>query len=256
MRLRDKVAIITGSSSGMGLAAAKLFAREGAKIAIIDVKWKEGEDALKEIQKAGGEGVFIKADVSKIAELQQMAEETCRAFGKIDILYNNAGIHPDSSRLPLAECPEDVWNRLMEINFKSVFLASKVVIPYMMRNGKGSIINTSTIYAFVAAKSRSAYTASKGGIVPLSKSMAIDYAPYNIRVNCICPGAIETDLSREYFNNARKDPQVWQEFMKTIPLARVAGPEEVAYAALFLASDESSYITGTELIVDGGYSAQ
>ncbi|MCK5554554.1 MAG: SDR family oxidoreductase, partial [Deltaproteobacteria bacterium] len=171
---------------------------------------------------------------------------------------NNAGVNLEAARKPIVECPEEHWDRTIEVNLKGIFLASKYVIPHMVKNGGGSIINTSSVAGLVGRKYRSAYITSKGGATLLTKSMAIDYAPYNIRVNCICPATIEgTDITRKTLIKARKNKNLWQEIIvDRIPLGRPGKPEEVASAALFLASDESSFITGTSLIVDGGYTAQ
>jgi NAD(P)-dependent dehydrogenase (short-subunit alcohol dehydrogenase family) len=258
MRLRDKVAIITGATSGIGRAAAILFCREGAKVVAVGRRSHQGNETVKMATATGGNAIFIKTDVSEASDIEKMVDEVITAFGRIDILFNNAGVNLEGARKPLVECPEEYWERTMEVNVKGIFLTSKYVIPHMLRNGGGSIINTSSMVGIVGRKERCAYVTSKGGVTLLTKSMAIDYAPNNIRVNCICPATIEgTDITRKTLAKARKDEDLWQQIiLNKIPLGRPGKPEEVAYTALFLASDESSFITGTSLMVDGGYTAQ
>lgn len=258
MRLSNKVAIITGATSGIGRATAILFCREGAKVAAVGRRLDKGEEVVKMAEKTGGDAIFVKSDVCKASDIKEMVDEVIKAFGKIDILFNNAGVNLEAARKPIVECPEEHWDRTIEVNLKGIFLPSKYVIPHMVKNGGGSIINTSSVAGLVGRKNRSAYITSKGGATLLTKSMAIDYAPYNIRVNCICPAIIEgTDITGKTLLKAGKDKNLWQEIIvDKIPLGRPGKPEEVASAALFLASDESSFITGTSLIVDGGYTAQ
>lgn len=257
MRLKEKVAIVTGATSGIGRAAAILLGGEGAKVVVVGRRLEEGKETVETIRKTGGEATFIKADLSLDSEARKMAEETIKSFQKVDILFNNAGINPDSAKKPLVETSEDDWDNVMNVNLKGIFLASKHVIPHMIRNGGGSIINTSSNWGLVAGKNRCAYITSKGGIIALTKSMAIDYAPCQIRVNCICPAIVDTDMAKEVIARARKDKDLWKEIITSkIPLGRPATPEDIAYAALFLASDESSFITGITLPVDGGYTAQ
>jgi len=256
MRLKDKVAIITGATSGIGRAAAVLFAREGAKVVVVGRRKTAGEETARKVKAVGGEAMFVKGDVSKGSEMKNMADKTCEAYGKIDILFNNAGILPDASKKELKDLSEEVWDQVMEVNVKGVFLTSKYVIPEMIKTGGGSIINTSSNFGHIAVKNRSVYITSKGGITLLTKAMALDYAAYNIRVNCVCPAIVETEMASEFLKIARKDEKLWGEIMSKIPLGRVGTPEDVAYAALFLGSEESSWITGTSLMLDGGYTAQ
>lgn len=256
MRLKGKVAIITGATSGIGRATALLFCREGAKVAVIGRRVSEGNETVRMAKEIGGHAIYIKTDVSKDSEVKNMVEEALETFGKVDILFNNAGINPEPSRKPLVECSEEDWDEVMAINVKGIFLTSKYVIPHMIKNGGGAIINTSSKWGHVAGKNRCAYITSKGGVVALTKSMAVDYAPYQIRVNCVCPGIVETDLAKDLLAKARQDKNLWQEMIASkIPLGRPATPEDVAYAALFLASDESSFITGISLLIDGGHTA-
>jgi NAD(P)-dependent dehydrogenase (short-subunit alcohol dehydrogenase family) len=256
MRLKDKVAIITGATSGIGRAGAILFAREGAKVVAVGRRKAAGEETVGRIKADRGEAIFVKADVSKGNEIKGMVDETVQTYGKVDILFNNAGILPDSSKRELKDLSEEAWDQVMEVNVKGVFLTSKYVIPEMIKTGGGSIINTSSNFGHIAVKNRSAYVTSKGGVTLLTKAMALDYAPHNIRVNCVCPALVETEMASEFLKMARKEEKLWGEIMATIPLGRVGTPEDVAYAALFLASHESSWITGSSLMVDGGYTAQ
>jgi len=258
MRLNDKIAIITGATSGIGRATAILFCQEGAKVVAVGRALDRGREVVKTAKEAGGDSIFIETDVTNTSQIKKMVEETIGTFGRIDILVNSAGVNLEASRRPLAEIPEEVWNKTLDVNLNTIFLISKHVIPYMVEQKNGSIINISSVAGLVGRKSRSAYVASKGGVTLLTKSMAIDYAAYNIRVNCICPSTIEdTEITRETLIKARKDKNLWQEVITNkIPLGRPGRPEEVAYAGLFLASDESSFVTGTSLIVDGGYLAQ
>ncbi len=257
MRLKNKVAIISGATSGIGRATAILFGREGAKVVVNGRRVEQGNETVRMIKDIGGHAIFVKTDVSRNSDVRNMVDETLNAFGRIDILFNNAGINTESSRKPLVDCDEKDWDEILNTNLKGIFLTSKCVIPVMIQDGSGSIINTSSIFGYVAGKNRCAYITSKGAIVALTKSMAIDYASYNIRVNCVCPGIVDTDIAKKLLGKARKDKDLWQEVITSkIPLGRPATPEDVAYAVLFLASDESSFITGISLMVDGGCTAQ
>jgi NAD(P)-dependent dehydrogenase (short-subunit alcohol dehydrogenase family) len=256
MRLKDKVAIVTGATSGIGRAAAVLFAQEGAKVVSVGRREALGQEVVEGIKAAGGEAIFVKADVSKVDDIKSMVHRTVQTYGRIDILFNNAGILPDAAKKGVTDLSEEVWDEVMDINVKGIYLTSKYAIPEMIKAGGGAIVNTSSTVGHIAMKNRSVYTTSKGAVTLLTKSMALDYAPYNIRVNCVCPALVETEIATEFLKMARKDEKVWGEIMSKIPLGRVGTPEDVAYAALFLASDESSWITGSSLMVDGGYTAQ
>jgi NAD(P)-dependent dehydrogenase (short-subunit alcohol dehydrogenase family) len=256
MKLKRKVAIITGSTSGIGRTTAILFSQEGARVVVVGRRSEAGQITVKEIKKKGGEALFVKADISDVKQVKDLVKKTLSAYDKIDILFNNAGIHPESARKPLAECSLRDWDRIMRINAKGIFLGCKYAIPRMIENGGGVIINTSSTHAFVTIKNRGIYSASKGAITTLTKAMAIDYAPYHIRVNCICPGMVQSEMTSSVIQEARRDKKVWQNYMAKYPLGRLGKPEDIAYAALFLASDESSWITGSCLMVDGGYTAQ
>ncbi len=257
MRLENKIAIITGATTGIGRATSVLFCSEGAKVVVVGRREDEGMETVRLAEKAGGKAIFIKTDVSHAAQVEEMVTKTIGTFGKIDILFNNAGINPERGRKPLIECPEKTWDRVMEVNLKGLYLTSKYVIPHLIKNKGGSIINMGSCYGHVGVKNRCVYSASKGGVITLTKSMAVDYAQYNIRVNCISPAIIETDIAKNILDEARRNPEVWKEIITNKILMNKPGkPEEVAYAAVFLASDESSFITGTTLKVDGGYTAQ
>jgi NAD(P)-dependent dehydrogenase (short-subunit alcohol dehydrogenase family) len=251
MRLQHKVALITGSAGGMGKAAAGLFAREGASIIVTDVAADSGEETAQGIRDSGGEAIFVKADVSKEEEVKHLVERGIDAFGRIDVLYNNAGIMPadDSGVTDLTEA---IWDRIIDVNLKSAFFCTKYVAPHMIEQRHGSIINVASFVALMGCTvPQDAYTASKGGMLSLTKSFAIQYGPHGIRCNAICPGPIETPLLRvlwtsEEARNLRLD---------RIPLGRFGEINDIIYMALYLASDESSWTTGAWLVVDGGISS-
>lgn len=248
MRLRDKVALITGSGGGMGKAAAELFAGEGASIIVTDVAADAGEETARSIREAGGKAIFVKADVSKEDQVKRLVARGIDAFGRIDVLYNNAGIMPadDGGATDLSEA---IWDRIMDVNLKSAFFCTKHVVPHMVEQNKGSIINVASFVALIGCSvPQDAYTASKGGMLSLTKSFAIQYGPHGIRCNAICPGPIETPLLRvlwtsEEARNLR---------LNRIPLGRFGEINDIIYMALYLASDESSWTTGAWLVVDGG----
>jgi NAD(P)-dependent dehydrogenase (short-subunit alcohol dehydrogenase family) len=246
--LASKVALITGAASGIGRAAALLFAREGAAIAIADLN-QAGQTVAQDIIQTGGRATFELADVTRAADCQRIVERTLREYGEIHVLFNNAGI---MRRASVVELREEDWDRVMSVNVKSIFLMSSQVIPIMARAGGGSIINTASGWGLVAGPRAAAYCASKGAVVLLTKAMAIDHGLQNIRVNCICPGDTDTAMLR---NEAQQLGQREDAFLAESacrPLGRIGKPEEIAQAALYLASDTSSFVTGTALVVDGG----
>ena len=248
MRLNEKVAIITGAASGIGKATAKLFAEHGAKTVIADIDTEGGELTVADIKNKEHQGSFIQTDVSIHEKTQKMVDHTINLYGKLDILVNSAGI---AMRLPVEELPEDDWHHCLGVNLTGVFLCSKAAIPAMRKNGGGSIINLSSIYGLVGAEVRAAYVASKGAVTNLTRGMALDYAEDNIRVNCICPGFVETPLVA----GVVKNPDEYQKLANKHPLRRLGQPTEIAYGALYLASDESAFVTGIALPIDGGYTA-
>lgn len=251
MRLRGKVALITGAASGMGRTAAKLFAAEGAKVVIADVTARTGEEAAQEITSAGGEVAFVRVDVSKAADAELMIRSTMERFGGLHVLYNNAGIfHPADGGT--VETSEQTWDRVIDINLKGVWLGCKYGIPALLRSGGGSIINVASFVALVgAATPQIAYTASKGAVLAMTREIAVEYARKGIRANALCPGPIETPMLAELLS----DPQRRARRLVHIPIGRFGQAEEVARAALWLASDESSLMTGAALVVDGGITA-
>lgn len=244
--LKDKVAIITGGGSGFGRATSLLFAQEGAKVVVVDYVSESGEKTAKDIKANNGEAIFVQADVSKEEEVKRFTEEAVRTFGKLDIIFNNAGTYVpgNAEEQTLAD-----WDKIINVNLKGVFLGCKYAIPYLKKNGGGVIINTASAAALIGFPEAIAYAASKGGVLSLTKAVALDYAKSNIRANCICPGTSETALTRGVLENE----ELRRMFLAPIPLGRFGQPIDVANAALFFASDLSSYITGAVLPVDGGW---
>lgn len=250
MRLEGKVALISGGARGMGAEEAKMFSREGAKVVIGDVLEEEGRRTEAEINEAGGGCIFVPLDVTDQAQWENAVSETAARFGKLDILVNNAGI--TSGRTTVEDTSEELWDRVMDINAKGVFLGTKAAIPHMRKAGGGSIINISSIYGIVGSGGSTSYHASKGAVRIFTKSTAIQYARESIRANSIHPGPIATPMTE----SSREAREINQRFLANTPMGRWARPEEVAYGALYLASDESSFVTGSELVIDGGWTAQ
>lgn len=251
MRLKDKVALITGAGSGIGRETALLFAQEGAKVVVADVNDMAGETTASDITAAGGSAVYVHADVSKAADCEHMVRAAEQTFGALHVLFNNAGImHSDDDNAVTTE--EAVWDLTMAINLKGVFFGCKYGIPAIRRAGGGSIINTASFVALLgAATPQIAYTASKGGVLAMTRELAVIHARENIRVNALCPGPLRTELLMSFLNTEAKK----QRRLVHIPMGRFGEAKEIAYAALYLASDESSYVTGTEFLVDGGITA-
>jgi NAD(P)-dependent dehydrogenase (short-subunit alcohol dehydrogenase family) len=250
-RLDGKVAVITGAASGMGKVAAALFAAEGARVIAADVTDKAGEATAEEIRAEGGQAAYVHADVSKQADAEAMVRVAVDTFGGLHVLYNNAGIMPadDGS---VTEIPEDTWDRVMAVNLRGVFLGCKYGIPAMLGSGGGSIINVASFVALMgAATPQIAYTASKGGVLSMTREIAVEFARRGIRANALCPGPIDTPLLQELLS----DPDRRQRRLIHIPMGRLGRAEEIVNAALFLASDESSYVTGATFVVDGGITA-
>jgi NAD(P)-dependent dehydrogenase (short-subunit alcohol dehydrogenase family) len=252
MRLADKVAIITGAGSGIGRATAMLFAQEGAKVVVADYAPEGGQETVEMIKRNGGEAIFVETDVSKAAAVEKMVQTAIDTYGKIDVLFNNAAVTIPAS---VVDATEAVWDKTMDIDLKGVFLPSKYAIPHMIKGDGGSVINTASMCGLVASPNQAPYSAAKGGVIALTRQMAIDYATHNIRVNSICPSEVRTPMFLGFINRAPDPEKKMQELIARIPLGRVAEPEEIARAALFLASDESSYVTGVTLPVDGGLTA-
>jgi NAD(P)-dependent dehydrogenase (short-subunit alcohol dehydrogenase family) len=249
MRLPGKVAIITGGASGMGAEEAKLFAREGAKVVIADVLEEEGKRLEAEVNQSGGEAMFMRTDVTSESDWQRVVEVSVARFGKLDILVNNAGLSSTSAADPM---DTEGWHRIMEVNTTGVFLGTKYAIPAMRQAGGGSIVNISSIMGFVGGESgHPAYHASKGAVRIFTKATAVKYGPDGIRANSIHPGFMPPMRSAH-----PRDAESLQRLIDWTPLRRTGKPIEVAYGVLFLASDEASFITGTELVIDGGFIAQ
>jgi len=249
MRLTDKVALITGGTSGIGEAAALLFASEGASVAITGRNEKRGHAVMAKILEKGGKAIFLRADVRRAAECHRAVEETVRAFGRLDILFNNAGVFYFHT---VVDCTEEEWDLQLDVNLKGTFLMSKFALPHMVRQGKGVIINNSSGWGIAGGDSAVAYCASKGGVVLLTKAMAIDHARQGVRVNCICPGDVDTPMLPE---DARLRGLNWDAYLAGCadrPMGRIGTVDEIARAVLFLATDDSSFMTGAALVVDGG----
>jgi NAD(P)-dependent dehydrogenase (short-subunit alcohol dehydrogenase family) len=251
VRLQGKVALITGAGSGMGRAAAELFASEGARVVVTDVVDAAGNTTVDAVKAAGGDATYVRADVSNTADCEAMVQCARDTYGALHVLYNNAGIFPADDGGVL-DTPESTWERVMEINLKGVWLGCKAGIPAMIASGGGSIVNVASFVALMgAATAQIAYTSSKGGVLAMTREMAVEYARQGIRANALCPGPIQTPLLEELLS----DPQRRARRLVHIPMGRLGRAEELARAALFLASDDSSFMTGASLVVDGGITA-
>ena len=257
MRLENKVALITGGGSGIGRASAELFAREGAKIVVSDLDETTAAETASTISGAGGEAAIVTGDVSKSGDAERMVQAAIDSYGRVDVLVNSAGITGRNAMYPGASA-EEIWDRVIEVNLKGTYLMCWHGVPQMERTGGGSIVNLASIMGLVGYSAGlgggfNPYVPSKGGVLQLTKNLAIDYAKKGIRVNCICPGYIATNLTRSLIE---QDPEALGKLEALHPMGRLGTADEIAAAALFLASDESSFVTGTPLIVDGGYTAQ
>jgi len=250
MRLAGKVTLITGSGSGIGKASALLFGKEGAVVAVNDLDEEKGRETVAEIEAAGGKAAYYKADVTHPEQVKAMVDAIIADFGRIDVLFNNAGI---SGVGMLHEIEPDAWDRVMNVNIRGVYLPSKYVLPHMMERRSGNIINMSSCIAEIGLARRASYSATKGAVLALTKSMQVDYAPYNIRVNALLPGTILTPFVENYLRNSYADPEAGLASIRARQLTGDLGrPEDVAQAALFLASDESKFMMGSPLYIDGG----
>ncbi len=253
MRLKGKVAFITGAALGQGREAALLFAREGARVVIADVNAKEGAATARAITRRGGAALFVEGDVGVEADVERMITTGVRRFRALHVLYNNAGVLWKDRDKSVLETTEADWDRVQAINLKGPFFVTKHGVPHLKRAGGGSIINIGSVSALAGfTVAQDAYTSAKGALIALTRSLAIQFARHNIRCNIIHPGIIDTPMQAPYLKN----PSKRRLFEEAIPLGRVAHPREIANVALFLASDESSYVTGTEIIADGGFMAQ
>ena len=249
MKLADKVALITGGNSGIGSATAALLAKEGAAVVITGRNTERGEQVAQSINDDGGQAMFIQSDVRIAEECRAAVEETLDRFGRIDVLFNNAGVL-DPRTVP--ECTEEEWDETIDSSLKGAFLMSKYALPSMIERGSGSIIHTSSGWGILGGGRAAAYCAAKGGLIIMAKAMAIDHGPHGIRVNCVCPGDVQTPMMPV---EAAKRGVSWEEYLAGAserPLGRVGTADEIANAVLFLASDDSSFVTGESLVVDGG----
>ena len=249
MKLKGKVAIVTGGGSGIGKASAGVFAEEGAQVVVVDWKKEPGAQTAEEIRQAGGEATYCYADVSKAGDVETMVNTAVERYGRLDVLFNNAAIQIMAK---LADTTEDAWDRIQSVNLKGVFLGCKYAIPAMIRTGGGSIVNMASILGFVGDPDLAAYCAAKGGVIALTKAGALAYGPQGVRINCICPGDVDTPLVQEYFDKDPDPERFRQEVSSKYALRRIASPREVAQMAVFLASDASSFVTGSTMVIDGG----
>ena len=250
--LKGKIALITGGASGIGRATALLFAQEGAAVVIVDINTESGQTVAHEVETAGGRAIFVPCDVTKADDCQHAVEAAMAAFGGLDILFNNAGI---IRRADVLTTTEAEWDRVMEVNVKSIFLMSKYAIPHMQKRGGGSIINTSSGWGLKGGGNAVSYCASKGAVTNMTRAMAIDHGKDNIRINAICPGDTDTPMLHDEASQLGQADEAFMAEAAERPLRRYAQPIEIARSVLYLASDLASYVTGAALAVDGGGSA-
>lgn len=246
--LQGKVAIITGGTSGIGHEAAMLFSKAGAKVVVAGRREKEGNDCVAAIKAAGGEGLFVKTDVAKAADVQAMVQKTAEKFGRLDVAFNNAGI--EGTWVPVVEQAEEDWDRVMDINLKGVWLSLKYEVQQMLKQGGGgTIVNMSSVAGLMGSAGAAAYCASKHGVIGLTRSAALEYATQGIRVNAVCPAVIETAMADRLFG----DPEVGKRILAMHPIGRFGTALEIAEAVLWLCSDKSSFMTGHYIVLDGGF---
>jgi NAD(P)-dependent dehydrogenase (short-subunit alcohol dehydrogenase family) len=251
-RLTGKVALITGGGTGIGRACAVQFAKEGAKVAIVGRRLEMVTAAADSISKSGAEAFALQCDVTRADQIENVLQSIAKEFGPLTTLVNSAGVFFAGNA---EQTSEEKWDLLMNINLKGTFLVSRAAVPRLRHSGGGSIVNIGSVYGVVGSKQRAAYAASKGGVTMLTRAMALDHAHENIRVNCICPSLVETEIARELFSRAPNPEEARRQRVSLIPMGRAAAPEEIAHLAAYLASDESSWVTGATLPIDGGQSA-
>ena len=253
VRLAGKVALITGAGSGIGRASALRFAAEGARVVVADWKPDGGRETVARIQATGGVALFVETDVSQEEDVRRMVATAVEAYGRLDILFNNAAVQVFGT---IPETPTSDWQRVLDVNLKGVYLGCKYALPRMIAQGGGSIVNMSSTLGFVGDPAMPAYGATKGGILAMTKAMAQAHGRQNIRVNCICPGDVDTPIVQEYFDQQPDPAEARRRVAAHYALGRIAQPEEIAQVALFLASDESSFLTGTAIVADGGLTSR
>jgi NAD(P)-dependent dehydrogenase (short-subunit alcohol dehydrogenase family) len=255
--MQGKVALVTGGASGIGRVTAQAFAREGVKVIVAtDANIKGAEETLRLIKDAGGEATFIKCDVSRAQEVEAMVSKSVETYGSLDYAFNNAGIGPDGKRIPvfpIADCPEEIWDHMLDVNLKGVWLCMKYEIRQMIKQRHGVIVNTSSVGALRPIPGFGPYAASKGGLIVLTKTASLECAPFGIRVNVICPGLTARTQLAENISSA--NPEEREQMLKTVPMARMGEPEEVAEAVIWLCSDSASFVTGNVMSIDGGLAA-
>jgi len=249
MRLQDKVAVITGAGGGMGRTAAQMFAAEGAKVVVAEFSEAAGQETVRLVREADGQASFVKTDVSSEADAKGMIEHAVATYGRVDVLYNNAGIMPEPDH-SVIDTSVEIWDQVMAVNVRGVFLGCKFAIPVMLEQGSGSVINVSSFVAILGCSNpQDAYTASKGAILALTKSLAVQFGPKGVRSNAICPGPVETPLLMDWLV---KDEEAKRIRLARNPTGRFGKPEEIVYMAIYLASDESRWTNGAAMVVDGG----
>jgi NAD(P)-dependent dehydrogenase (short-subunit alcohol dehydrogenase family) len=251
LKLEGKVALVTGGGSGIGRATALVFAREGAKVVVADVLTEGGEGTVQRIKEAGGKAIFVKTDVSKAAEAMALVDDAVSTFGRLDCAFNNAGI--EGNMAPTADCTEENWDRVIAINLKGLWLCMKYEIPQMLKQGSGAIVNTASVAGLVGFQRLPAYCASKGGIIQLTKTAALEYATKGIRINAVCPGVIRTPMLERLTGGK---PELEAQYTAREPVGRMGTPEEIAEAVVWLCSDAASFVTGHPMVVDGGFVTQ
>jgi NAD(P)-dependent dehydrogenase (short-subunit alcohol dehydrogenase family) len=250
-QFESEVSLVTGGASGIGRAAALAFAREGAKVVVADVQAEGGEETVRMIRETGGQATFVKTDVSKAAEVEMLVKKAVDTYGRLDFAFNNAGT--EGTMAPTADCTEDNWDRTISINLKGIWLCMKHEIPQMLKQGSGAIVNMASVAGLVGFRGLPAYCASKGGVVQLTRTAALEYAKAGIRVNVVCPGVIRTPMVERLLSGR---PEAEEGFIAMEPVGRMGKPEEVAEAVVWLCSDAASFVTGHPMTVDGGLVAQ
>ena len=253
MRLKNKVAVITGAGSGIGRTTAVLFSREGAKVVIVDIDKKGGKETLDLLTRKESEALFVPTDITDVAQVKSMVSKVVETYDKLDILINNAGLYEKGDA---SNTDEEQWDKIMNVNLRAAFLCCKYCIPQMIKQGGGVVINISSEAGIAAWKNQVAYNVSKAALISLAKSIAVDFALQNIRANCVCPGTTETTLFKSYLAKQPDPKSARREFEIIRPANRVGRPDEIAYGILYMASDESPYATGSVLSIDGGATAQ